>query len=203
MAKIKGKAKTNYTLSQLRVIQESSPKQARAMYTQFRDILQKRQKRLQQGGFAEYDLANQHWKKLKELTSDDDIVEELWKMQRAINDPRTKLKTMREWRKKQIKALQDRGYDFINNDNLKKFGNFMEDYRAYIQDNMKYNAMVVEAFEAAEDKGINPQILSEMFNKWAEDEESIQQVVDRIKGEGDYEGQKISGKMLERFLEDL
>lgn len=203
MAKIKGKAKTNYTLSQLRVIQESSPKQARAMFTQFRDILQKRQKRLQQGGFSEYDIANQHWKKLKELTSDDDIVEELWKMQRAINDPRTKLKTMREWRKKQIKSLKERGYDFINNDNLKKFGNFMEDYRAYIQDNMKYNAMVVEAFEAAEDKGINPQILSDMFNKWAEDEESIQQVVDRIKGEGDYEGQQISGKMLERFLEEL
>lgn len=102
-----------------------------------------------------------------------------------------------------MKSLRDRGYNFINEDNLKKFGNFMEDYRAYIQDNMKYNAMVVEAFEAAEDKGINPQILSEMFNKWAEDEESIQQVVDRIKGEGDYEGQQISGKMLERFLEDL
>lgn len=75
---------------------------------------------------------------------------------------------IRKIEEKTIKRLQESGYTFINKDNLKAFGAFMDAVRS------KYNGLiygsdqVVELFEAAVQKKLDSMQLLKDFEYWRE-----------------------------------
>lgn len=70
--------------------------------------------------------------------------------------------------KRILKSLHESGYKFVNKDNLKAFGDFMDAVRAKYKGLIYGSDQVADLFGAAIDKGLDPVQLFQDFEYWRE-----------------------------------
>lgn len=86
------------------------------------------------------------------------------------------VKGIREQRTQAIQTLQEHGYDFINQSNIRQFGEFMEAYRADKALQVVGSPTVVDLFGAAKERHMNIEDIKEQFAMWLDALPELQQV---------------------------
>lgn len=121
----------NYTPSGL---MSHSEKELRKEYTRLRDIAQKRLKRIRNSRFADSDVLAYNegrYIPLKAVTSKTELTHLLTDLNKFINATRGTLSGLKDVEKRTIESLHESGYNFVNKDNIKDFGNYMEWVRSF------------------------------------------------------------------------
>ena len=77
---------------------------------------------------------------------------------------------MREYRRKSIETLHERGYDFVNESNFDRFTDFMEEVKTHEAYSDYPSEEVVELFQEAEEKNADPEKIAGAFEKYLNEE---------------------------------
>ncbi len=88
----------------------------------------------------------------------------------------TRIQDIHAYERAQIKAFRKMGFKQINADNLKKFGDFMEDLRERYKNRLRDSFRGVRVFEAAERLKINPMKLYENLETYGGELEAWEKV---------------------------
>ena len=153
------------------MLKAGKTKEVRKEYTRLRDISQKRLKRLSEAGYQETQTYKQnvaHFPKLKAIKSDYDLAQRLSDLARFITSPRSTVSGMKKTRSKALEKLEEHGYDFVTEENLDAYGEFMEEYRNQKLDREYDSGDAADAFRVLEKHGIDPKDVKEDFEFWIE-----------------------------------
>ena len=77
---------------------------------------------------------------------------------------------MREYRRKSIETLHERGYDFVNESNFDAFTDYMEEVKTHEAYSDYPSEEVVELFREAEEKNADPQEIARGFERYLNEE---------------------------------
>lgn len=124
-----------------RTVKSKSPQQnakigeaaMRKEYSRLRSIARKRLERLSQSEFtdtAAYQLNKNHYPQLKNIRNTGELADRLSDLQRFLAAEGSTITGQRRIQQKRVEALQRHGFDFVNKNNLRLFGEFMEMLRA-------------------------------------------------------------------------
>ena len=81
---------------------------------------------------------------------------------------------MKEIERRTIQTLQERGLDFINADNIQRFGEYMEYLRSINKGKQFDSEGAAELFGISEAKGIHTDEILQDFNFWSEHAEQLE-----------------------------
>lgn len=157
-----------------------SEKEQRAAYGKLRAIANKRLEKLKR-----YNKTPQASKDLR-LYFDSDKVPKINELNVSLSDAlmevshflrsKTKIQEIHAYERNQIKAFRAMGFKKINAQNLKKFGEFMEDIRLRNKERLLDSFRAVRVFETAERLHINPMKLYENLEAYGGDLEAWEKV---------------------------
>lgn len=155
-------------------------KQIRAEYTRLRDIAQKRIKRLGESEWISSETYQRYkggFPKLSQIPNRTNLSYELAKLSRFVSAKTTTVTGLRHQRTEQLKSLKKHGYDFVNKENIDKFGQFMEDFRNKELGRRKEGSpIVVELFYQTERLGLDPKVVARDFDYWLSNLETMAQI---------------------------
>lgn len=133
-------------------------KKARAEYTRLRDIAQKRIKRLSTSEWndTEFFKTNQRgFAKLREMNSAD-FAFEFNRLSRFVASRQSTILSLEEIRERSIKTLRYNNYSFVNKENYKNFGGFMQTVKElYMVKNIPNSDQVAELYNELNRGGID------------------------------------------------
>ena len=160
-------------------------KQIRAEYTRLRDIAQKRIKRLGESEWRSsetYQRYKEGFPKLSQIPNRTNLSYELAKLSRFVSAKTTTVSGLKHQRTEQLKSLKKHGYEFVNKENIDKFGQFMEEFRnKELGWRKEGSPIVVELFYQTERLGLDPKVVARDFDYWLSNLETIAQI-EPIKG---------------------
>lgn len=155
-------------------------KQIRAEYTRLRDIAQKRIKRLGESEWRSSETYQRYkggFPKLSEIPNRTNLSYELARLSRFVSAKTTTVSGLKHQRTEQLKSLKKHGYDFVNKENIDKFGQFMEDFRNKELGRRKEGSpIVVELFYQTERLGLDPKVVAMDFDYWLSNLETMAQI---------------------------
>ena len=158
-----------YTPSELKAKLEAGgdlEKQVRKEYTRLRDISQKRLKRLAAAGYTNtevYQRNVKHYPKLKDIKSKSELAQRLSDLSRFVGSSQSTVKGIKAREQKTLQSLKESGYGFVNESNLKDFGDFMEQYRDQLLDMDYDSGDAAELYRIVEKHGLDPDKVAEDF----------------------------------------
>lgn len=158
-----------YTPSEIKAKLEAGgdlEKQVRKEYTRLRDISQKRLKRLAAAGYTNtevYQRNVKHYPKLKDIKSKSELAQRLSDLSRFVGSSQSTVKGIRSRDQKTLQSLKESGYDFVNESNLKDFGDFMEQYRAQLLDMDYDSGDAAELYRIVEKHNLDPDKVAQDF----------------------------------------
>ena len=158
-----------YTPSELKAKLEAGgdlEKQVRKEYTRLRDISQKRLKRLAAAGYTDtevYQRNVKHYPKLKDIKSKSELAQRLSDLSRFVGSSQSTVKGIKAREQKALETLRESGYTFVNESNLKDFGDFMEQYRDQLLDMDYDSGDAAELYRIVEKHGLDPDKVAEDF----------------------------------------
>lgn len=151
-----------YTPSEIKAKLETGgdlAKQVRKEYTRLRDISQKRLKRLAAAGYTDtevYQRNYKHYPKLKDIKSKSELAQRLSDLSRFVGSSQSTVKGIKERNKQTLETLKEHGYSFVNESNLRDFGDFMEQYRDQLLDMDYDSGDAAELYRIVEKHGLDP-----------------------------------------------
>ena len=151
-----------YTPSEIKAKLEAGgdlAKQVRKEYTRLRDISQKRLKRLAAAGYTDteiYQRNYKHYPKLKDIKSKSELAQRLSDLSRFVGSSQSTVKGIKERNKQTLDTLKQHGYGFVNEGNLRDFGDFMEQYRDQLLDMDYDSGDAAELYRIVEKHGLDP-----------------------------------------------
>lgn len=151
-----------YTPSEIKAKLEAGgdlAKQVRKEYTRLRDISQKRLKRLAAAGYTDtevYQRNYKHYPKLKDIKSKSELAQRLSDLSRFVGSSQSTVKGIKERNKQTLDTLKQHGYSFVNESNLRDFGDFMEQYRDQLLDMDYDSGDAAELYRIVEKHGLDP-----------------------------------------------
>lgn len=151
-----------YTPSEIKAKLEAGgdlAKQVRKEYTRLRDISQKRLKRLAAAGYTDtevYQRNYKHYPKLKDIKSKSELAQRLSDLSRFVGSSQSTVKGIKERNKQTLDTLKQHGYSFVNECNLRDFGDFMEQYRDQLLDMDYDSGDAAELYRIVEKHGLDP-----------------------------------------------
>jgi len=163
-----------YTPSEIKAKLEAGGdlvKEVRKEYTRLRDISQKRLKRLAEAGYTDtevYQRNYNHYPKLKDIKSKSELAQRLSDLSRFVGSSQSTVKGIKERNKKTLEQLEEHGYDFVNESNLRDFGDFMEQYRDQLLDMDYDSGDAAELYRIVEKHGLDPDKVAEDFEFYLE-----------------------------------
>lgn len=101
----------------------------RKEYTRLRKIANKRLNRLQASEYKETDLAKEYAGGFALLADVEDLPRELTMLARFVASEKSSITGLKRIEKQSISTLQQHGYTFVNTNNVRQFGAFMEEMR--------------------------------------------------------------------------
>lgn len=114
-------------------LKQQDPKALRKEYTRLRDIAQKRLKRLGESEFddsAAFTINRYKFKKLSEIKSADELADRLSALIDFIQARSSTVSGQKGMRRERIATLHSHGYTWVNESNLREFGEFMQYLKA-------------------------------------------------------------------------
>lgn len=162
-------------------ISKYSEKEQRAAYGKLRAIANKRIEKLERHGkdikankdINEY-FGDNRVPKISEL-GDVSLSDALLEVSYFLRS-RTKIQDINAFERNQVKTFRDMGFKQINQQNLKKFGDFMEEVRQRNRARLRDSFRAVRVFEAAERLHINPMKLYENLEYYGGELEAWEKV---------------------------
>ncbi len=136
-------------MSRLDTIRNTPINELRKLYTSLRNIVQKRIKRLSNSEYSKYFTGKYSKKggvpKLAELKTDRSLIFEYYDLLKFAESKSGSIAEIKKSDSQRVKTLNEHGYDFINEGNVRKFGDFME-YMRSVHNNMEYDSEGVATF---------------------------------------------------------
>ena len=163
-----------YTPANIKNFMAADPmnvKLVRAEYTRLRDIEQKRIKRM--GEHPEYRRTQVYkqnagkYPKLADIKGGQ-LPYKLSALQRFITAKASTISGMKEIRAKQLETLHRHEYNFVTEENLSEFGEFMEEFRAQKLDEQYDSGDAADTFYMVQKHGLDPLDIEKEFNFWLE-----------------------------------
>jgi len=152
-------------------------KEVRKEYTRLRDISQKRLKRLAAAGYTDteaYKRNVNHYPKLKDIKSKSELAQRLSDLSRFVASSQSTVSGIKKREQKVLETLGEHNYDFVNEGNLKAFGDFMEEYRDQLLD-MEYDSGdAADLYRIVEKNKIDPADIKEKFETYLNDLEATE-----------------------------
>ena len=163
-----------YTPANIKNFMAADPKNVklvRAEYTRLRDIEQKRIKRM--GEHPEYRRTQVYkqnagkYPKLADLKGGQ-LAYKLSALQRFVSAKASTITGMKEIRAKQLETLHKHEYNFVTEENLSEFGEFMEEFRAQKLDEQYDSGDAADTFYMVQKHGLDPMDIEKEFTFWLE-----------------------------------
>lgn len=167
-----------YTRSAIRNADVWTNAEVRKEYARLRDIAQKRLKRLavdEPDSYA-YKKNVGKYAPTRQLATEEvrDLLPEL---ARFIAAKTGSVSGIRAQRAKAVAGLREAGYTGITKQNIKAFGQFMDDYRAQQLDRTYGSPEAVELFEFTEEHNIPWESIKDNFAQWLAQKKSLEKYV--------------------------
>ena len=140
-------------------------KQIRQEYSRLRSTANKRLSRLQEAGLGS--RGGYRFPVLKGR-SNEQIAADLADVSRFLRDPRTTVTGEREFVKKEIGMLHERGYDFVNRTNFYDFIDFMESKREEVGNKLFDSGDAADVFNEGQRLKIPVEVLKKNFDFFAD-----------------------------------
>lgn len=176
-------------------------REVRKEYTRLRDISQKRLKRLAAAGYTDtevYQRNYRHYPKLKDIKSKSELAQRLSDLSRFVASSQSTVKGIKEREKKVLETLHENDYDFVNEGNLKDFGEFMKLYRDEMMDSAGFDSGdAAELYSVIEKHKLDPEKIAEDFEFYLENLEAAKELALRKGSTGNTDKFK---KRLERAV---
>lgn len=163
-------------------------KLVRAEYTRLRDIEQKRIKRM--GEHPEYRRTQVYkqnagkYPKLADIKGGQ-LPYKLSALQRFVSAKASTITGIKEIRAKQLETLHRHDYNFVTEENLSEFGEFMEEFRAQKLDEQYDSGDAADTFYMVQKHGLDPMDIEKEFNFWLENHK---EAIGMKKSTGKYAG---------------
>jgi hypothetical protein len=154
-------------------------KELRKEYTRLRSIARKRLERFQGTEWTDtqiYKLNADVYKPLKEITSDRELRHLFSDVARFVTAETGSVSGLEKQRKKGIQTLNERGYDFINKENYRQFGEFMEYARVANMNRMYDSKRVADLYNEALDKYYSKKELYNAFRAWSRKQKKLKKI---------------------------
>lgn len=158
-----------YTPSEIKAKLEAGgdlEKEVRKEYTRLRDISQKRLKRLAAAGYSNTEVYQRnihHYPILKDIKTKSELAQRLSDLSRFIGSTQSTVKGLKAREQKTLESLRESGYTFVNESNLKDFGDFMEQYRDQLLDMDYDSGDAAELYRIVEKHRLDPDKVAEDF----------------------------------------
>lgn len=163
-----------YTPSNLKAMLEGSKdlnREVRKEYSKLRDIARKRLQRLEAAGYTDTEAYRRnvnHYPKLKDIKTKSELAQRLSDLSRFIASSQSTVSGIKEREQKVLERLHENQYNFVNESNLKDFGEFMEAYRDQMLD-MEYDSGdAAEVYSIVVKHKVDPEKVKEDFEYWLE-----------------------------------
>lgn len=155
-------------------------REARAEYSRLRKIAAKRLQRLEKAGYAQFATYQRYahaFSPLPRNLSESRVYKKLNEVAHFLSLQSSSVSGEREKMRSTIETLHELGYDFIDESNIREFGQFMDSLRSYLgSKDMDYSEQAIEVFRQAldADDPLDPQKLADQFAEWlmGEDEDA-------------------------------
>lgn len=146
-------------------------REVRKEYSKLRDIARKRLQRLEAAGYTETEAYRRnvnHYPKLKDIKTKSELAQRLSDLSRFIASSQSTVSGIKEREQKVLERLHENQYNFVNEFNLKDFGEFMEAYRDQMLD-MEYDSGdAAEVYSIVVKHKVDPEKVKEDFEYWLE-----------------------------------
>ena len=186
-----------YTPSEIKAKLEaggSLEREVRKEYTRLRDISQKRLKRLSAAGYSGtevYEKNVKHYPKLASIKSKSELAQRLSDLSRFVGSTQSTVKGIKEREKKVLEKLHEHDFGFVNEDNLKDFGDFMELYRDNMVDMAGYDSGdAAELYSVVEKHKLDPEKVAADFEFYLDNLEELKKMRRAKSSTGDTENFK-------------
>lgn len=155
-------------------------RQLRRLYTELRDIANKRIKRAQKAGYGQNLVIRQGAKKipkLSEIRSAAELRYRIGETAMLLENPQSTITGLERLEAAKLETLTRHGYDFVNEDNLRDFGRFMEWVRTYYQDQLYDSDTVAKLYKTVTKGGFTVRALKQRFEEYLANQDAFDEVV--------------------------
>lgn len=152
-------------------------------YSRLRSIARKRLERFENTEWVtsqQYIQNKGKYVPIKDIKSDTELRHLFTELARFITAETGSVSGLNKQRDKMIETFNDRGYDFVNKNNIRKFVDFMEFTRNASLGRIYDSKRVAELFDYAEQKNMKSEDLRKTFNKWRKSEERNDKKIQNI-----------------------
>ncbi len=164
---------------------EISERQLRKLYTELRDIANKRIKRAQAAGYGQNLVIRQGAKKIpkiSEIRTEAELRYRIGETAMFLENPLSTISGIERIEAKKLATLARHGYDFVNESNLSDFGRFMEWVRANYSDKLYDSDVVTKLYKTATLGGFTVRALKNMFDEYMDNIEAFTEAVEENPG---------------------
>lgn len=162
----------------------TSVKDLKKIYTELRDIANKRIKRAQAAGYGQNLVIRQGAKKIpkiSEIRTEAELRYRIGETAMLLENPLSTISGIERNEAKKLETLARHGYDFINEGNLQDFGRFMEWVRANYSDMLFDSDLVVKLYKTVTLGGFTVRAIKQMFDDYMNNLDAFTQVVEEIR----------------------
>lgn len=163
----------------------TSVKDLKKIYTELRDIANKRIKRAQAAGYGQNLVIRQGAKKIpkiSEIRTEAELRYRIGETAMLLENPLSTISGIERNEAKKLETLARHGYDFINEGNLQDFGRFMEWVRASYSDMLFDSDLVVKLYKTVTLGGFTVRAIKQMFDDYMNNLDAFTQVVEENPG---------------------
>lgn len=147
-------------------------REARAEYSRLRKIAEKRLQRMAASPYESSDIYRRYADRFKPLprgASEERVRKQLYEVARFTELKTGSVSGMRASREKQIEAMHDLGYDWLNETNINAFNDYMERVAKFTAAKNYDSEEIVDLFhEAVVKRNIDPELVLEDFTDYME-----------------------------------
>lgn len=138
-------------------------------YSEMRKLANKRLKNFvgtEWESSKQYRMNAGKYKKISDIKDDTELAHLLTELHDFVKSSTSTVTGLKQQRNRTIETLHERGYTFINKDNLRQFGDFMDDMRQRQLAGSYDSDRLAETSEMAEKKGVSPKVLADRFSEY-------------------------------------
>lgn len=195
----KGKPVAAYTGLNPAKIEKMTLKEIRKAYTTMRDVMRKRNQRLEAAGKP---INFPTPPKLKDMP-DSVVKQETAELARALKDPRSMLKTIDTKEARISSTLESHGYE-IPPDQLDDFGRFMEETRKRMGETyVGKSGGAARAYTELRKAGVSGKTLARSFKKYMENMDRLSDLVTAAQNaRKSHPDKRVTGVELEKIMKE-
>ena len=164
---------------------EISTRDLKKLYTELRDIANKRIKRAQKAGYEQNLVIRQGAKKIpkiSEIRTEAELRYRIGETAMFLENPLSTISGIERNEAKKLETLARHGYEFVNEGNLQDFGRFMEWVRASYSDRLYDSDTVSQLYKTVTKGGFTTRAIKRMFDDYMNNLDAFTQVVEENPG---------------------